>query len=43
MLDARISHAQGYTWVQIAEMLHVTDRTVGNYLRYPPQGREPGA
>jgi transposase len=40
MLDARILQAQGYTQVQIAEMLHVTDRTVRNYLRYPPRGRK---
>jgi hypothetical protein len=24
--------------MQIAEMLHVSDRTVRNYLRYPPRG-----
>jgi transposase len=40
MLDARIMQAQGYTQVQIAEMLHVTDRTVRNYLKYPPRGRK---
>ena len=40
MLDARILQGQGYTQVQIAEMLHVTDRTVRNYLRYPPRGRK---
>ena len=39
MLDARILQAQGYTQVQIAGMLQVTDRTVRNYLRYPPRGR----
>jgi hypothetical protein len=27
MLDARILQAQGYTQVQTAKMLHVTDRT----------------
>jgi transposase len=26
--------------MQIAEMLHVSDRTVRNYLRYPPRGRK---
>jgi predicted transcriptional regulator len=40
MLDARILQGQGYTQVQIAEMLNVTDRTVRNYLRYPPRGRK---
>ena len=40
MLDARILQARGYTQVQIAEMLKVTDRTVRNYLRYPPRGRK---
>jgi transposase len=40
MLDARILQAQGYTQLQIAEMLKVTDRTVRNYLRYPPRGRK---
>ena len=40
MLDARILEARGYTQVQIAEMLKVTDRTVRNYLRYPPRGRK---
>jgi hypothetical protein len=43
MLDARILQARGYTRVQIAEMLHVTDRTIRHYLRYPPRGGEPGA
>lgn len=40
MLDARILQAQGYTQVQIAEMLQVTDRTIRNYLRYPPRERK---
>jgi predicted transcriptional regulator len=40
MLDARILQARGYTQVQIAEMLHVTDRTVRNYLKNMPQGRK---
>jgi transposase len=40
MLDARILQAQGYTQMQIAEMLHVTDRTVRNYLKHPPRGRK---
>jgi transposase len=40
MLDARILQAQGYTQMQIAEMLHDTDRTVRNDLRYPPRGRK---
>jgi predicted transcriptional regulator len=33
MLNARILQAQGYTQVQIAEMLGVSDRTVRNYLK----------
>lgn len=40
MLEARILQAQGYTQVQIAEMLHVTDRTVRNYLRDMPRARK---
>jgi transposase len=40
MLDARILQARGYTQVQIAEMLHVTDRTVRNYLKNMPRGRK---
>ena len=36
MLDARILQGQGYSQVQIAEMLHVTDRTVRNYLKNMP-------
>lgn len=40
MLDARILQARGYTQVQIAEMLGVTDRTVRNYLKNLPRGRE---
>ena len=40
MLDARILQAGGYTQVQIAEILHVTDRTVRNYLKSMPRGRK---
>lgn len=40
MLDARILQAQGYTQVQIAQMLHVTDRTIRNYLKSMPRGRK---
>jgi predicted transcriptional regulator len=37
MLDARIPQGQGYSQVQIAEMLHVIGRTVRNYLKNMPQ------
>ena len=40
MLDARILQGQGYYQVQIAEMLHVTDRTVRNYLKNMPRERK---
>ena len=40
MLDARILQGQGYTQVQIAEILGVTDRTVRNYLKNMPRGRK---
>lgn len=40
MLDARILQGQGYSQVQIAEMLHVTDRTVRNYLKNMPRERK---
>jgi transposase len=40
MLDARILQGQGYTQAQIAEMLHVTDRTVRNYLKGMPRQRK---
>ncbi len=40
MLEARILQGQGYTQVQIAEMLEVTDRTVRNYLKSMPWGRK---
>jgi transposase len=39
MMDARILQGQGYTQLQIAQMLHVTDRTVRNYLKSPPRAR----
>jgi predicted transcriptional regulator len=37
-LDARILQGQGYKRVQIAEMLHVTDRIVRTYLKGVPRG-----
>lgn len=40
MLNARILQAQGYTQVQIAEMLGVSDRTVRTYLKELPAGRK---
>jgi predicted transcriptional regulator len=40
MLEARILQGQGYTQVQIAEILHVTDRTVRNYLKSLPRERK---
>jgi len=40
MLNARILQAQGYTQMQIAEMLGVSDRTVRNYLKEWPAGRK---
>jgi transposase len=40
MLDARILQGQGYSQVQIAQMLNVTDRTVRNYLKGMPRGRK---
>ena len=33
MLEARILQAQGYTQLQIAQVLGVTDRTVRTYLK----------
>lgn len=38
MLDAHILQAKGFTQVEIAEMLGVSDRTVRNYLK---QGKRP--
>jgi transposase len=40
MLDARIMQAQGLKQREIAAQLGVTDRTVRNYLRYPPRPRK---
>ena len=40
MLNARILQAQGYTQVQIAEMLGVSDRTVRTYLKELAAGRK---
>ena len=40
MLDARILQAQGYTQMQIAQLLGVTDRTVRTYLKERPCGRK---
>jgi transposase len=40
MLNARIQQAQGYTQVQIAEMLGVSDRTVRTYLKELAAGRK---
>jgi len=40
MLDARIMQAQGYTQVQIAQLLGVTDRTVRTYLKERPCARK---
>jgi len=40
MLEARILQAQGYTQVQIAQMLGVSDRTVRTYLKEHPCGRK---
>lgn len=40
MLDARIMQAQGMKQWEIAEQLGVTERTVRNYLRYPPRPRK---
>jgi transposase len=40
MLRARMLKAKGYKQTEIAEMLGVTDRTVRNYLRYPPSPRK---
>ena len=40
LLDARIMQAKGMNQREIAEQLGVTDRTVRNYLRYPPQPRK---
>ena len=40
MLEARLLQAQGYTQMQIAEMLDVSDRTVRTYLKERPAGRK---
>ena len=40
MLEARILQAQGYTQLQIAEELGVTDRTVRTYLKARPCARK---
>ena len=40
MLDARIMQAQGMKQREIAQQLGVTERTVRNYLRYPPRPRK---
>jgi len=40
MLDARILQAQGYTQMQIAQLLGVTDRTVRTYLKERPCARK---
>jgi transposase len=40
MLDARLLQAQGYTQMQIATMLGVSDRTVRTYLKERPAGRK---
>ena len=40
MLEARILQAQGYTQMQIAEELGVTDRTVRTYLKARPCARK---
>ena len=40
MLQARMLKAKGYKQTEIAEMLGVTDRTIRNYLRYPPSPRK---
>jgi len=40
MLNARILQAQGYTQMQIAQMLGVSDRTVRTYLKELPCGRK---
>jgi transposase len=40
MLDARIMQAQGYTQMQIAQLLGVTDRTVRTYLKERPCARK---
>jgi transposase len=40
MMDARLLQAQGYTQVEIAEMLGVCERTVRNYLAQKPQARK---
>ncbi len=40
MLEARILQGQGYTQIQIANILGVTDRTVRNYLSTFPRERK---
>ena len=40
MLDARILQAEGYTQMQIARLLEVTDRTVRTYLKERPCARK---
>jgi len=40
MLEARILQAQGYTQMQIAQVLGVTDRTVRAYLKARPCARK---
>lgn len=40
MLDAHILQAKGFTQVEIAEMLGISDRTVRNYLKQLPAPRK---